>query len=752
VLSTARRQFGDMVSLAPITEPTWSRTELPSQQPVCVALGVPAASGLEAQLIESGFSLLADAKKLELELDSGQVAAPALLLVRTTVETAVPQLLRLREVPALARVPIICVLGDGRREDLRACERASAFACLREPVSPHALATAIEAGLAGAGRRSSIAPPQDSSSLVSALELRISAPTQVQAAVTALSALCPEPSRQALGLAELIMNAIEHGNLEISGELKAQLVTSGELGAEITRRLAEPRYAGREARVRLTRYPDHVELVVEDAGPGFDWRKQLEKVIDFDAPCGRGLRLAQQLAFDALEYVGRGNVAIARARREVTRRDVLVGISDWERRTLEMRTERFLDPTTDAEFFSGVLALCSEISESPRGLVGYLDTFGLVQIPVCSSPDLALDDKPASVSRDDWPEAVRRVLKEGCAHVCDCGLSLELMGGSRRPEPALCVPFVHGGRVAGFVLLAGAPNGYTGLDAERVEIGLAKLTTLFVARVQAALAWSARQRLEESTVATQYEQEAAAQMMQCLRGESGVDPDVSHICVARETFNGDLVLTERLPDGRLRALLADFVGHGLAAAIGGLPLSSIFRATARKQIPIPEVLTTMNDSLRSFLPGGHFCGAILLDLDVANGSVHFWNGGMPSSVIWRTSSSELLLLPSEHLPLGIVSSAELGVEPSTLRVEPGDQLLVMSDGITEFEGPTGELFGLSGVERALRNARDRDPFDAVVDALGEFAELMTHKDDFSLIRIRVPPSGSPRGAISQPLA
>lgn len=715
------------------------RVELADLEPRRVALAVPPGSNLEAQLAQNEFSMLAGVQQLRSELEAGGMPLPSLLLLRGTVETAVAQLLLLRDVPGLERVPIICVLGDGRRDDLRACERASAFACLREPVSAQALASAINLGLMGGSTRASLAPPQDSSSLVREMELRLCSPKQVEAVVSALSALCPEPMRQGLGLAELVMNAIEHGNLEISGAHKAQLLLRGGFEEEVARRLRDPRFAGREARVRLTRYPDHVELVVEDAGPGFDWRNQLEKVIDFEAPCGRGLRLAQQLAFDSLEYLGRGNVAIARVRSEVRGRGVLVGISDWERRSLEMRTERFLEQGSEVEFFTGALRLCLELSGSTRGLIGYLDNFGLLVVPAhCSEDAPPSDGKHLSLGRDAWPASWTQTLVGGSALVSGEGLSLELMGGGPRPEPTLAVPIVQGGKVLGFVLLSGAPNSYTGLDAERIEIALGRLAAVFIAQVEASLAWSARQRLEEGTVLAQHEQNAAAHMMQCLRGESRVDPDVRQFSAAKEIFNGDLLLSERLPDGRLRVMLADFVGHGLAAAIGGLPLSYIFHATARKEVALPEVLATMNDALRGFLPGGHFCGAILLDLDSRQGRVDFWNGGMPPSLLWRPGSAELSLLPSEHLPLGVVSSSELGVEPSSLPVTGGDQLLVMSDGVTEFEGATGELFGLGRIERALRDAPAQDPYDSIVNALNDFREILNQaNDDASLIRIHV---------------
>lgn len=708
--------------------------EAVASQPIRLAVGAKRSSALGSQLAERNFTLLASVDELRDELAAERVGAPALLLLRGTVATAVGELLRLRELPGLARVPILCVLADGLRDDLRTCERASAFACLREPVSTLALAAAIEAGLASTA---SFAAPQVANSLVRSIELCVRLPNQVETAVAALAELCPEPNRQGLGLAELIMNAIEHGNLEISGSQKAELLLRGGFEGELARRLTDPRYAGRDARLRLTRYPDHVEIVIEDAGPGFDWRAQLEKVIDFEAPCGRGLRLAQQLSFDSLEYLGRGNVAIARVRHEATSRGGMVGISDWERRTIEMRAERLLDRLREAEFFRSALALCLEISESTQGLLGYLDNFSGVVLPACVSDALTAGDVP-SISRDSWPTGWHRTLKDGSAHVSDDGLSLPVFGKAAHAEPTLSVPVVQGGRIFGFVLLVGAPNGYTGLDAERIEIALSKLVTVFVAQVEAALAWSARLRLEESAALAQQEQHTAAHMMQCLLGNTKVDSDVRFFSNAKEVFNGDLVLSERLPDGNLRALVADFVGHGLAAAIGGLPLSSIFHATARKQVPLSEVVTTMNDALRGFLPPSYFCGAILLEIDVRRRRLEFWNGGMPSSLLWRASSGELTLLSSCHLPLGVVHSAQLGTEPTTVPIAGGDQILLLSDGITESLGASGELFGVTGVEQALRQRPTVDAFDAVVDALADFSDLLTQStDDASLIRLRV---------------
>ena len=124
---------------------------------------------------------------------------------------------------------------------------------------------------------------------------------------TLLAMNCPDPDRTAAGIWELLSNAVEHGNLEISFEEKTELLFSGQLREEIERRLNSSPYGEREVRVDFVRRPDAITLTVTDEGMGFDFKHFLEAEPALHLPNGRGINIASKFSFDALQYFGRGN-------------------------------------------------------------------------------------------------------------------------------------------------------------------------------------------------------------------------------------------------------------------------------------------------------------------------------------------------------------------------------------------------------------------------------------------------------------
>ena len=126
----------------------------------------------------------------------------------------------------------------------------------------------------------------------------------IKIAATAL-ALSPEAT---MGLRELTVNAVEHGNLEIDFDHKSELLAAGKWQDEIETRLAREEYRDRFASVELWRDGSRYNIRIIDQGPGFNWRRHL----DADrAPKhmlhGRGMSLALAAGFESLAYDGTGN-------------------------------------------------------------------------------------------------------------------------------------------------------------------------------------------------------------------------------------------------------------------------------------------------------------------------------------------------------------------------------------------------------------------------------------------------------------
>ncbi len=123
-----------------------------------------------------------------------------------------------------------------------------------------------------------------------------------------LASLCPSRETAVIGLMELMLNAVEHGNLGISYEEKTGLIEEGRLQDEVARRLQLPEYASKVASVRFRRTEKSLIFNITDEGRGFDWKPYLEMSMDrLMHNHGRGIAMSRSIAFTQLSYSGVGN-------------------------------------------------------------------------------------------------------------------------------------------------------------------------------------------------------------------------------------------------------------------------------------------------------------------------------------------------------------------------------------------------------------------------------------------------------------
>lgn len=248
---------------------------------------------------------------------------------------------------------------------------------------------------------------------------------------------------------------------------------------------------------------------------------------------------------------------------------------------------------------------------------------------------------------------------------------------------------------------------------------------------------AANRRLTEQHKTIQQEEHIARHVFHQLTLSSDQDiPGVHTWNQAMGSLSGDLIQAALAPQGDVFLFLGDFTGHGLPAALGALPASSVFRTMVHKGLDVPVIARELNSKLYTLLPTGYFCCAVLMRLSADRRCLTLWNGGLPPVLIQCPDGTGLKQVAADNLPLGVVADADFSARCSQWSLGPGDRVLAYSDGLTEAENVDGEMWGRERLTELLQAAR---PGEAVLDRLKEelleFTNLAPASDDISVIEV-----------------
>jgi serine phosphatase RsbU (regulator of sigma subunit) len=137
-------------------------------------------------------------------------------------------------------------------------------------------------------------------------------------------------------------------------------------------------------------------------------------------------------------------------------------------------------------------------------------------------------------------------------------------------------------------------------------------------------------------------------------------------------------------------LVIDSVGHGLPSAVLASVAISAYRHARRNQLELSDIAVEINAAIATQIGASQFATAVLARLDIDTGRLRWINAGHPEPLIVR--GPFLVRLPHcpPSRPLGLQEERPVCAET---RLEPGDRLVLYTDGITEARSPQGEFFG-----------------------------------------------------------
>ena len=209
---------------------------------------------------------------------------------------------------------------------------------------------------------------------------------------------------------------------------------------------------------------------------------------------------------------------------------------------------------------------------------------------------------------------------------------------------------------------------------------------------------------------------------------------------------GDLVGFFRTRETRVGLFGIDVSGHGIASALMSARLAGHLSTSDRRQnvafgdegagpcggLSPDRVAGRLNEIMLGEMETETYFTLLYAELDLATGRVRFAQAGHPPPLVLRAGGG-VEFAGAGGLPVGLIPGAEW--EEQSLRLDPGDRLLVYSDGVTECEDPGGVMLeedGLSRLVRARAALGGRAFLEAIHAGLREHAGGRDFADDVSM--------------------
>lgn len=168
-----------------------------------------------------------------------------------------------------------------------------------------------------------------------------------------------------------------------------------------------------------------------------------------------------------------------------------------------------------------------------------------------------------------------------------------------------------------------------------------------------------------------------------------------------DATGGDYYDAFKLDEHRTAVVMADVTGHGLGPSLIMATCRSALHALAHTGLEPGDLLQRLEDQLAPDLTEGRFITMILGVLH-EDGTFTYANAGHAPAMI-RTAHHGVKHLGSHRPPLGVIIPLDDEDLQSTVQLEPGDRVLLTSDGVNEAQNPLNKQFGFGPMETLIAN-------------------------------------------------
>jgi serine phosphatase RsbU (regulator of sigma subunit) len=311
----------------------------------------------------------------------------------------------------------------------------------------------------------------------------------------------------------------------------------------------------------------------------------------------------------------------------------------------------------------------------------------------------------------------------------DVRLDPRYVPGRAATRSELAVPIVSEAGVIGCLNVeSDRPAAFSAADAELLEFFAS------AAAVSIEKALLHRQVLEKQRIEDQLK--VAREVQSGLL--PGAPPDlpgydIAAVALPTGAIGGDYYDYVPLDRERLGLVVADVSGKGIPAALIMATFRAALRTEMRRHADIPAVAAQLNRVVMESRDASRFVTAVCGVLDRASGRFTYVNCGHNPPLLLRASGGAESLQKGGPA-LGIFGDE--GFEAGSVGLDPGDSLVLFTDGVVEPADDRDAEFGVERLAAAIREAAGRPAADAlrsVIDATRAFSGRDEYDDDFTLV-------------------
>ena len=286
------------------------------------------------------------------------------------------------------------------------------------------------------------------------------------------------------------------------------------------------------------------------------------------------------------------------------------------------------------------------------------------------------------------------------------------------------------GEPVGVMQLLNKVGGPFDHSDEMVANSLAAQCAVAVQRSQLTESLILKERLdEEVSLAREVQMSTLPEVMPVVPGY-----DLHGNFFPADQTGGDMFDLVML-DGRLFILLGDATGHGIGAALSATQMQAMLRVAFRCGANLSDAYRHVNNQLAEDLPDDRFLTAFMGLLDPVGNTLEYYSGGQGPLLHFHAADQSCEWMQPSNFPVGILELDDPG-PAREIRFEPGDVLILLSDGIYEFANDQGAEFGEDRVAQVVKYHHQLPMVELgkqLLQSVFEFAAGARQADDITLV-------------------